>query len=438
MTPAMYPESVITQMTNQNEVALGKHVHPRTRAECLELDHADPLAWVRDEFDLPDGVIYLAGNSLGALPRIVSDNLHGLIQSEWADGLVRSWNTAGWIDAPRRVGDKLSGVLGARPGEVMVADSTSVNLFKVLIGLLRLRSDRRIVLTEEGNFPTDLYIAQGVVDLLGGNREVHAVPRAEIPGSLDCNVAVLMLTHVDYATAEMYDMQALTQAAHEKGTLALWDLSHSAGAVPVDLTACEVDTAIGCGYKYLNGGPGAPAYVFLAERWWGEVQSPIWGWMGHAKPFDFDPMYRPDAGSGGFIAGTPHMLSMAGLEAALDLWTRIDRDQVWRKSRALSELMIRRIEERCDAWGVSVASPKDATRRGSHLAVQHQQAYPIMRALIDRGVIGDYRPPDVMRFALTPLYTSFANVWDAVEHLAEILESRSFEAPEYSQKLKVT
>jgi kynureninase len=348
---------------------------------------------------------------------------------------LRSWNE-GWIEAPRRVGAKLSSLIGAQPDEVLGSDSTSINLFKLLAGALRLRPGRRVILTEADNFPTDLYIAQGLADLLGV--ELRAVPRHEIANALDETVAVLTLTHVNYATAERYDMQAITAAAHEAGALVLWDLSHSAGAVPLDLNGWAVDLAIGSGYKFLNGGPGSPAFLFVSRAVQADIGQPVWGWMGHATPFAFADHYVPAPGVSRFLTGTPHMVSMAALEGAIDLWLQVDLAAVWRKSRALSELMIRLVDEHCAPLGVRLGSPREPERRGSHLALLYIEGYPVMRALIARGVIGDFRPPDLMRFAITPLYLRYVDVWDAVMTLRDILDSGDYHRPEYRARKTVT
>jgi kynureninase len=381
----------------------------------------------------------MGGNSLGALSAAAVQTVDSLVREQWGVGLLRSWNAAGWIDAPRRVGDKIARLIGAHPGEVVVADSTSVNLFKLLTAALRRQApERYVVLTEEGNFPTDLYVAQGVAGLLAPNAELQAVRRDRVLEHLNGNVAAAMLTHVDYGSGAMFDMEQVTREVQSHGAMMLWDLSHSAGAVPVALHDCGVDLAVGCGYKYLNGGPGAPAYLYVAERLQAELASPIWGWMGHASPFAFDGEYIPDGGAGRFLAGTPPMIAMAALEAAIDLWLAVDRPSVWRKSRSLSELMIRLVDERCRQLGLTVASPRDPDRRGSHLALRHSDAYRVKLALTDRGVIGDFRPPDVMRFAITPLYLRYVDVWDAVECMVDVLASRAYEHGGYGLREKVT
>ncbi len=408
------------------------------RETCLSFDRQDPLAWVRDEFVLPDGVIYLDGNSLGALPRQTLPRMTEVIGKEWGSGLIRSWNSAHWIDAPARIGDKIARLIGAKGGEVIVADSTSVNLFKLLAEALRVQPGRHFILTEASNFPTDLYIAQGLIELLGGNHALRVVERAEIERALDGSVAVLMLTHVDYASGEIHDMRRITEAAQKVGTLVLWDLSHSAGAVPVDLNAAQVDLAIGCGYKYLNGGPGAPAYLFVAKGLQDAMQSPLSGWMGHAAPFAFEPEYRPAPGINRQLAGAPPILSMLALEVAIDLWLRVDQQESRRKSMALGDLFIKQVDESCLDLGVEVASPREAKMRGSQVSLRHNEAYRVMRALIDRGVIGDFRTPDILRFGFSALYTRYVDVFDGVRRLREVLTSRAWDRPEYANRLPVT
>jgi kynureninase len=408
------------------------------RDTCLSFDQQDPLGAIRDEFAMPDGTIYLDGNSLGALPRQTLPRLTQVVAEEWGRGLIRSWNAAHWIEAPARIGDKIASLIGAEAGEVVVADSTSVNLFKLLAGALRVQPGRHFILTESSNFPTDLYIAQGLIDLLGGNHALRVVERSEIERSLDGSVAILMLTHVDYATGEIHDMQRITAAAQQVGALMLWDLSHSAGAVPLNLHAAQVDLAIGCGYKYLNGGPGAPAYLFVAKGLQDAMRSPLSGWMGHAAPFAFEQEYRPAPGITRQLAGSPPILSMTALEVAIDLWLRIDQKEARRKSMALGDLFIKRVDETCRDLGVEVVAPRDAELRGSQVSLRHKEAYRVMRALIDRGVIGDFRTPDLMRFGFAPLYTRYVDVFDAVRQLREVLSSRAWDRPEYANRLTVT
>ena len=387
---------------------------------------------------MPEGVIYLDGNSLGALPRQTVDRLNQVAVEEWGSGLIRSWNVAHWIDAPRRIGDKIARLIGARPGEVIVADSTSVNLFKLLAGALRVQPGRHFILTESANFPTDLYIAQGLIDLLDGNHALRVVERRELEAAIDGSVAVVTLTHVDYATGEIHDMRRITEAAHKYGALVLWDLSHSTGAVPVDVNAAKVDLAIGCGYKFLNGGPGAPAYLFVAAGLQDALISPLSGWMGHAAPFAFEREYRPAPGIARQLAGSPPILSMTALEVAVDMWLRVDQQEARRKSMALGDLFIRLVEENCRDLGLEVASPREARARGSQVSLRHEEAYRVMRALIDARVIGDFRTPDLLRFGFAPLYTRYVDIFDAVRCLREVLMSRAWQRPEYATRLTVT
>jgi kynureninase len=408
------------------------------RETCVSFDGQDPLARFRKEFSLPEGVIYLDGNSLGALPNATVSRLNQAISQEWGSGLIRSWNEANWIEAPQRIGDKIGRLIGAKPGEVIVADSTSVNLFKLLAGALQLQPERHFILTESANFPTDLYIAQGLVDVLGGNHALRMVERKQLEQAIDGSVAIVMLTHVDYATGEIHDMRRLTEQAHKYGALILWDLSHSAGAVPIDLNRCDVDLAIGCGYKYLNGGPGAPAYLFIRAALQEQMNNPISGWMGHATPFGFTREYQPAQGIKRQLAGTPPVLSLLALEVAIDLWLRVDQQEARRKSMALGDLFIRLVDENCRDLGLQVASPREASQRGSQVSLQHREGYRIMRALIDAGVIGDFRTPDLMRFGFAPLYTRYADVFDAVRCLREVVVSRAWQRPEYATRLTVT
>lgn len=411
------------------------------RETCRQRDGQDPLAASRAAFRLPDGVIYLDGNSLGPLPADLPARLGRVVEQDWGNGLIRSWNEAGWIDAPARVGDKIAPLIGAGPGEVIAADSTSVNLFKLLAGALRLRPGRRVILTEPDNFPTDLYIMQGLVELLAHDDldrgyELRQAAPDRLADALDDEVAVVALTHVDYRSGRMHDMAAVTRAAHQTGALALWDLAHSAGAVPVDLDAAGADLAVGCGYKYLNGGPGAPAFLYVRKTLQAALRQPLSGWMGHAAPFDFDADYRPAEGIRRNLSGTPAMLSLLALDAALDLWRDVDMALVRRKSVALTELFIGLVERDCP--GLGLASPRDPARRGSQVSFRHDQGYAVMQALIGRGVIGDFRSPDLLRFGFAPLYIGYEEVFDAAAILAEILQSRAFEAAEFQTRAAAT
>jgi kynureninase len=408
-----------------------------TRADAEALDAADDLASLRQEFVLPEGVVYLDGNSLGALPRRTVERLRQVAEGEWGQDLVRSWNDNGWIDLPARVAGLLAPLVGASADEVAVADSTSVNVFKLLAGALRLRPGRRVILSEEANFPTDLYVAQGLASLLG-DVELRLVPRDGLRAGLGDDVAVLLLTHVDFRTGEIHDMAGLTRAAHDAGALALWDLAHSAGAVPVDLDGSEADLAVGCGYKYLSGGPGAPAFAFVARRWHSAFESPLSGWMGHADPFAFGPRYQPAPGVARLLCGTPPILSLAALECGVETVARAGIGRLRRKSVALSDLFVRLVEQECAGFGFSLASPREAKRRGSQVSLRHAEAYAIVQALIARGVVGDFRTPDILRFGLAPAYIRYADTWDAVAALRAVMENREWQRPEHQARAKVT
>ena len=402
------------------------------------LDAADPLADVREQFHLPAGIIYLDGNSLGPLPKATAARVAAVVSQEWGEGLIRSWNAAGWMELPRRIGDKIGQLIGARPGEVVVADSTSVNLFKVLAAGLRLNPQRRVILSERENFPTDLYMAQGLIDLLGQGHELRLVAGDEIAAALDDETALLLLTHVNYRTGRVFDMGALTAQAHQQGVLTVWDLAHTAGALPVDLHAAQADFAVGCGYKYLNGGPGAPAFVYVAQRHHERFQQPLSGWLGHAQPFAFDWHYEPAAGIGRTLCGTPPLISLAALECGVDIALANDLHAVRAKSLAMTELFIGLVEALCAGQGLTLATPRDPLLRGSQVSFQHEQGYPIMQALIARGVIGDFRAPDILRFGFTPLYLRYVDVWHAAHHLAEVLISREWDQAHFNQRGKVT
>jgi len=403
----------------------------------LNADAADPLAPFRSRFRLPSGVIYLDGNSLGALPAATPERLAEAIAQDWGQDLIASWNRHDWIGAPRRIGDKIARLIGARDGEVIVADSTSVNLFKLLGAALARQSGRGAVLSEPGNFPTDLYMAEGVTQMMSGKTLITR-PVDEIAAAIDDDTAVVMLTHVHYRSGRKLDMAAITAAAHAKGALVLWDLSHSVGAVAVDLNGCGADLAVGCGYKYLNGGPGAPAFLFVAERLQAELRSPLSGWMGHAQPFAFADAYTPGEGIDRFACGTPPILSLLALEQGVDLMLEADPALITAKSKALSELFIAAVEAKSAGLGLTLASPRNPADRGSHVSFAHDRAYAICQALIDRGVIGDFRAPDLIRFGFTPLYTRFADVWTAAERLIEVVATGAYLRAEYQIRARVT
>ncbi|HYD64915.1 kynureninase [Azospirillum sp.] len=409
-----------------------------SREDALALDAADELAAVRERFVLPEGEIYLDGNSLGALPRATAERLRHVVEAEWGRDLIRSWNAAGWIDLPQRVGDKIGRLVGAAAGEVVVADSTSVNLFKALSAALRLRPDRRVIVTERGNFPTDLYVAQGLIEQLGGRHELRMVERDAVAGAIGADTAVVMLTHVDYRTGAVHDMAGVTAAAHGQGALMLWDLAHSAGAMPVDLDGCGADLAVGCGYKYLNGGPGAPAFLYVARRHQEAFRQPLTGWMGHAEPFAFGTGYRPADGIRRALCGTPPVLSLAALEAGVDELLAVDLRAVRRKSLAMTGLFRRLVAGMGLELGLELAGPEDPAACGSQVSLRHPQGYAIVQALIARGIVGDFRAPDILRFGFAPLYLRFADVWDAAAALRDVLETGAWDRPEFHRRHAVT
>ena len=427
-----------------------------TLQDCLALDAHDPLRDLRKLFTLPEGVIYLDGNSLGAMPVAASARVARAVTQEWGQGLIRSWNSAGWFDLPQKLGNKIAPLIGAAAGEVVATDSTSINLYKVLSAALQIAGQdaphRSKVVSERSNFPTDLYIAEALCKQRG--YDLHLVDSDRIEAALTDETAVLLLTHVNYRTGAMHDMAGLSAIAHAAGVVAVWDLAHSAGAVPVDLNAAKADFAVGCGYKYLNGGPGAPAFVWVHPRHAGRFSQPLAGWWGHAAPFDFMPDYRPAAGISRYLCGTQPILSMTALECGLDTFVAAQplggMAAVRRKSLALTDLFIALVEERCAGHGLSLVTPREHGRRGSQVCLTRKQgAYAMVQALIARGVIGDFRAAastgsgrsereDILRFGFTPLYTSYADVWNAVEHLRQVLASGEWERPEFNQKRSVT
>ena len=409
-----------------------------TRDSCQGWDADDPLAPLREEFELPENIIYLDGNSLGALPREAARRLERLITREWGRDLIKSWNEHDWISLPRRVGAKIAALIGAGDDEVVAADSTSVNLFKLVAGALKMKPERSVILTEHDNFPTDVYILEGLCDLLGGGVELRFAAADEVTAAIDNDVAVVVLTHVNYKTGAIHDMAGITRAAHDAGALMLWDLCHTAGAMPVDLGAAEVDLAVGCGYKFLNGGPGAPAYLYVATRLQEELRQPLTGWLGHATPFAFDSHYRPAPGIDRNVCGTPTILSLAALDVSLDIFARADMAALRQKSRDLGDLFIALTEGTRADHGLTLACPADSRERGSQVSLRHPEGYAIMQALIGRGVIGDFRAPDILRFGLTPLYLRFVDIWDAAAILDDIMTERTWDRPEYHDRKAVT
>ncbi|MEH6594943.1 MAG: kynureninase [Colwellia polaris] len=403
------------------------------------LDKADPLAKKRLEFDLPTNTVYLDGNSLGALPTAVKSRIADVVSKQWGNHLIRSWNDHHWIDLPTNVGDKIAPIVGAELGQVICCDSISVNLFKLLSSALSLNSARSIVLSTQDNFPTDLYMVQGLSELLGPDLcQLQLVAEEQIEQSLNEDVAVLLLTQVNFRTGQLLNMEKLTQLAHKQGILVIWDLAHSAGALPVELDKCKVDFAVGCGYKYLNGGPGAPAFLYVAKRHHALVKQPLSGWMGHAKPFTFDPEYKSASNINQFLSGTPCVISMSALDAALDVWQDVDILEIRQKSIALCDVFIRTVQMHDCLHELKLCSPSAANQRGSQLAFSHDNAFAICQALIEKGVIADFRAPNILRFGFTPLYTSFEDIWQAVTILVDVVTSELYKEPRFNLALKVT
>jgi kynureninase len=405
---------------------------PEDRAR--DFDAADPLAHFRDRFTLPEGVIYLDGNSLGALPKATPQVMQRVIAQEWGEGLIRSWNSAGWFEAAERIGAKIAPLIGAAPDEVIACDSTSVNLFKLIAAALQMRPGRKVILSEPGNFPTDLYMIAGLE--AQGLAQRRLASREALTDALDGDVALLLLTHVHYKTGAMHEMAALTRAAHEAGALVLWDLSHSTGAVPVDLNGAEADFAVGCGYKYLCGGPGAPAFAFVAARHHPQLAQPLTGWFGHAAPFAFSDDYAPAPGIAQLLCGTSPVLGLAALEVGVELIAEIGVERLYAKSQALSEFLLASLAQLGVA--LDLVSPAQSNARGSQLSFRHSQAYAICQTLIARGVIGDFRDPDVLRLGFAPAYLRFADMAAAARHLAEVLASGEWQRSEFNQRAAVT
>lgn len=390
----------------------------------------------RSLFHLPDGVIYLDGNSLGPLPVAATERVSRMMTEEWGKQLIRGWNSAGWMEQPRRIGDRIGVLIGAPEGTVVIGDTLSIKVYQALAAALELTPARRVVLSDNGNFPSDLYMADGLLKSLGRGYTLKVVSPEEVEDSIDASVAVLMLTEVDYRTGRLHDMKALTAKAHAAGVLTVWDLAHSAGALPVDVSGANVDFAVGCTYKYLNGGPGAPAFIYVAPRHAETARPALSGWLGHAAPFAFDLDYRAGAGVERMRVGTPPVIAMAALEAALDAWDGVDMHDVRKASIMLADLFIRDVEARCPE--LVLASPRDGSKRGSQVSFRHPNGYAIMQALIARGVIGDFRAPDAIRFGFTPLYIGEAEVRAAVDRLEEILKKRLWDAAEYRKVAAVT
>jgi kynureninase len=408
-------------------------------AQLIRLDQQDPLANKREEFSLPVDTIYLDGNSLGALPKAAASRVEAVVKAQWGKDLIKSWNTHQWIDLPINIGEQIAPLIGAGSGQVICCDSTSINLFKVLSSAMQLQAGRKIVLSQRNNFPTDLYMVEGLGALLGAQRlELQLVDEQQIEGALTDEVAVLMLTQVDFRSGKLLDMQKITQLAHAQGVLVIWDLAHSAGALPIELDDWAVDFAVGCGYKYLNGGPGAPAFLYVAQRHHASVTQPLTGWMGHSSPFTFATGYQPGKGVTQYLSGTPAILSMSSLHGALEVFEGVDMQLLRNKSIALSELFINLLEQQPSLADLILLSPKDPQHRGSQLAFTHPDAHAICQALIEQGVIADFRAPDVLRFGFAPLYLRYIDIGRTIDILQQVVESGVYRQLHFRDKLKVT
>jgi kynureninase len=409
-----------------------------TRDDFAALDEHDPLRLYRERFELPEGVIYLDGNSLGPLPKAVKARMREVVETQWGQDLITAWNLHDWVNLPGRVGAKIARLIGAESDEVIAADSTSINLFKLLAGALAFQPERRVIVSDSGNFPTDLYMVQGVNEFLAGRYQLRFVDRDLLPSAIDQQVAVVLLTHVDYRSGARYDMRAMTALAHRHGALMLWDLAHSAGALALDLNGCDADLAVGCGYKYLNGGPGAPAFLFVARRLQAHLRPVLSGWFGHATPFAFSADYAPATDIRRMLCGTPPILSLAALDAALEVFADIDLQQIEDKSAKLTQSFIDLVETHCAGFGLELATSRAPAARGSQVSFTHPEGYAIVQALIARGVIGDFRAPNIARFGFAPLYLRHQDVWDAAMHLRDVLATRAWDTTQFKTRSLVT
>ena len=416
------------------------------RRSCELRDSDDALRGFREEFLLPPETIYLDGNSLGPRTRGATERAREVIEDEWGTGLIGSWNTAGWWDLPAKLGDKVAGLIGGGAGSTVVTDTTSINLFKAASAALKMQAvdapERRVILTQRENFPSDIYMLQGLAEQLGDGYEVRLVDDAEVtagfPSTMTAEVALVVLTHVNYRTGRLFDMESTTSAIHAGGALVVWDLCHSAGALEIDLAGSGADMAIGCTYKFLNGGPGSPAFIWVAEALTNRFTQPLSGWWGHDRPFEMSPDYAPAEGIRRYLTGTQGIVSMSVAELGLDIYSRVDMAAVRAKSLELSDLFIELVDSRLSGHPVEVVTPREHPHRGSQVSITHPQGFAIMSALIARGIIGDYREPEVLRFGLTPLYIGFTEVWDTVEALRDILDNRLWDAPEHKVRGAVT
>ncbi len=409
-----------------------------SRAACVARDASDPIGALRDRFVIPDGVIYLDGNSLGPLPRAAVSTLRRTIEQEWGQDLIKSWNSAGWFEMPLRLGDRIGALIGAAPGQTIVCDTTSINLYKAVHAAIGLRPDRDVVIAEAASFPTDLYIIEGAIGSAGRpmQRRLVGIDGPSIEALLDQRVAAVVLSHVDYRSGALLDAADITERVHNAGALMVWDLCHSAGVIEIAFDRHAIDFAVGCTYKYLNGGPGSPAFISVARAHQAAASHPLSGWWGHAAPFAFDRDFRPDAGIKRFLCGTPPIISLRGVDAALDALDGVEVAALREKSLALTELFMSRVAALLP--DLDIMTPRQSSRRGSQVAITFDHGYSVVQAMIARGVIGDFREPDVMRFGFAPLYLRFADVWDAAELLAGCIRAEVWRDPRYSQRLAVT
>ena len=394
------------------------------------------FAATRAQFELPEGVIYLDGNSLGPLPRAAAARVARCVTEEWGQMLITGWNKAGWMEQPRRIGDRVARLIGAEPGTVVMGDTLSIKVYQALASALEMNPTRRVILSDSGNFPSDLYMAEGLCRSLGPDYSLRVVAPEEVMGALDETVAVMMITEVDYRTGRRHDMAALTARAHELGALAVWDLAHSAGALPVELATGGADFGVGCTYKYLNSGPGGPAFIYVAPRHAERARPALSGWLGHEAPFAFEPSYRPGRGIERMRVGTPPILQLAALEAALDVWDGVEMADIRAASLALGDAFIAAVEAGCPE--LELATPRAHDERGSQVSFRHPEGYAIMQALIAEGVIGDFRAPDILRFGFTPLYLSADEVTRAAHILTRIMAERRWDRPEFKTRARVT
>ncbi|MFN2100044.1 kynureninase [Altererythrobacter sp. MF3-039] len=408
-----------------------------TREDVLAMDASDPLSACRERFHIPDGLIYLDGNSLGPLPKRTVKHLQMVVTDHWGESLIGSWNDHDWMTLPARIGAEIALLLGAGADEVIACDSTSINIYKLVHAALAARADRSTLLVEAAGFPTDRYLVESVCEQAGG-QSVRTTERSKIIDRMDESTALIVLTHVDYRTGHMLDMTEVNAAARSVGALVLWDLSHSAGAVPLDLGDCGADLAVGCGYKYLNGGPGAPAFLYVRKELQNSLQTPLPGWFGHAQPFAFEQNYVPAAGIDRFLCGTPPILAMTALESGVETFQCVELPALFAKSRALCELYIGLMEQRCSKFGFALASPREAWQRGSQVSFAHEHSYAICQALIERGVVGDFRAPDILRMGFAPLYTRYIDVWDAVETLHDVMQTTLWQEERFQTRKAVT